>query len=123
MCLNAAQAIIDHTKSANSPNKEQSILVYINAAFSTVIESIVWLSVAELPLHEYRVYTCMCAWIANWLLTSLAVWLAFELGKRAFLLTSSSFLIIVITAILFMKMPNTNNRTTSQITRKFLDRT
>lgn len=120
MLLNTAQAVLVH--SAGGHGKALSCLVYLQVAFSTALESLVWLSVAELPLHEYRVYTISVACILNWLLTALVIWVVHEFGKQGYLLIVSSLSLIGMNTLLFFLYPNIHNRTTNEIIRQLLNK-
>lgn len=120
MLLNTAQAVLVH--SAGKHGEALSSLVYLHAAFSTALESLVWLSVAELPLHEYRVYTTSVACILNWLLSALVIWVVHEFGKQGYLLIVSSLTLIGINTLLFFLYPNIHNRTTNEIIRQLLNK-
>ena len=117
MLLNAAQAIVEHK---SGQTHMLNILTYVTAAPATIIESVVWVAVVEMPAHEYRVYTIACAWIGQWLVTMLVLLLLYYFSSRSYVMFVSSFALIAITALVFMRMPNTRNKTTSQIFRQFL---
>ena len=117
MLLNTAQAILIYK---SGQRNVLNILAYITAVFSTVIESVVWIAVTEMPTHEYRVYTITCVWIGQWLVTMVVLVVLYFYSSPSYLMFGSSFALVAVNALLYMLMPNTKSRTTNQIFRQFL---
>lgn len=85
----------------------KSVVQYMAVILATIIESIGWLVIAELPIHKHRTNSVVLSWVASWILTALTISLADTYaplnGSFFFFITSLTMAFAV--GVLFTCMP------------------
>ena len=101
-----------------------SSVQYLSAAVSTTIESVGWLVITELPVHEHRTYTVAVGWVASWLLTGVTVTLVSTYSASsggALFFFVSSFTTAATTVAIYIWLPKKlKGRSCSQIAAQFI---
>lgn len=119
----AIAALIDGKEKKESIQELKSIVQYIAAIPATIIESIGWLVIAELPIHEHRTYSVALAWVASWLLTALTINLVDTYGGpsgSSFFFTSSLTMALAVGALYVWMPKKLRGRSCNQISTQFI---